>query len=830
MTTSLSGVESARDALCAASARGEGGRAALQAFSGCVDQLLQQLFSEAPGESGASLIVALGGYGRRQLCLQSDIDILLLFDGSIGPAQEGRVRSILHPLWDLHFSVGHQIRQTDDFAELEIDNPEFLLALLDARAIAGDRVLLDRIAARVRTPTAHARILEALKRLIDERHARFNDTFYQLEPDIKDAPGALRDLWAARTIAALTDPTLLDHGPADRARLDEAEEFLLRLRSILHAEHKRNQNVLNHESQEVVARLMGYAGVPRQQVERLMGDYFRHARAVSRSLEWVRQTAPVPVAPNLVQSRDGIRFVDADHADAHPESWLSLFQAAIDANVPVADEALTWIQQRVERHTPEEFFPRSDERAALLAFLKPRSGLYARLSEMHDCGLLGRMFPEFQAIFCRVVRDFYHKYTVDEHTLLTIRNLERLATGSVKGRERFSGLVADLAHPELLVLSLLFHDVGKWRDDDHAEESVRMAMEMMHRLELPEESIALVEFLIRHHTKMSLIAFRRDTDDPEIVRQLADLVGIEERLKMLCLLTLVDVEAVNPETLTPWRAELLWRLYVDTYNHLTLEYADERIEHQESGLRALVAGRPDDVAEAEITRFVEGLPRRYLQLFPHEAIYRHVRLSRDIRPDDVHADLERKGSLWELTVVTLDKPFLFSNICGALSSFSMDIARGHAMTNPNGLVLDVFQFSDQERFLELNAQGKEQFLTVLGAVISGATDVTERLRSREQSVLYRRRTGVMATPPMVHADNQSSRRYTILDIVANNVLGLLHGVSRVISRHGCDVELVLISTEGQKAIDVFHIAKAGAKLTDAAIADLTADLHRMLEA
>ena len=137
-----------------------------------------------------------------------------------------------------------------------------------------------------------------------------------------------------------------------------------------------------------------------------MGDYFRHARAVSRSLAWVRQAAPVPVAANLVQSRDGIRFVDTDYATVHPESWLSLFQAAIDSNLPVADEALTWIQQRVERHTPEEFFPRSVDLAALLAFLRPRSGLYARLSEMHDCGLLGRMFPEFQAIFCRVVRDF----------------------------------------------------------------------------------------------------------------------------------------------------------------------------------------------------------------------------------------------------------------------------------------------------------------------------------------------------------------------------------------------------------------------------------------
>jgi [protein-PII] uridylyltransferase len=298
---------------------------------------------------------------------------------------------------------------------------------------------------------------------------------------------------------------------------------------------------------------------------------------------------------------------------------------------------------------------------------------------------------------------------------------------------------------------------------------------------------------------------------------------------MLCLLTLVDVEAVNPDTLTPWREELLWRLYVDTYNHLTLEYGDERIEHQESGLRALVAHRPGDMTDVEITRFVEGLPRRYLQLFPHEAIYRHVLLSRDIRPDDVHADLERKESLWELTVVTLDKPFLFSNICGTLSSFGMDISRGHAMTNPNGLVLDVFQFADQERFLELNATGKEQFLTVLAAVISGRTDVTERLRARETSVLYRRRAGVTETPPVIHADNQSSRRYTIVDIVANNALGLLHRVSRVISKHGCDVDLVLIATEGEKAIDVFHITKTGSKLTEAEQIALTSDLQRTLE-
>jgi [protein-PII] uridylyltransferase len=827
--TSVSLADAARHELAAEAARGQGGRVAARRFSDRVDELLEQLHASAPRSARPVSVVALGGYGRRLLCLHSDIDVLILFDDTIGPAEEQFVRRFLQPLWDLGFAVGHQVRELRDFAELEHDNPEFLLALIDARPIAGDRAVFDRFAAMFRTPDAHARILGHLERLISERHAQFNDTLYQLEPDIKEAPGGLRDAAAARTIAQLTDPALLDRGPARRRHLDEAEEFLLRVRSVLHLETRRNHNVLSHELQEQSARLLGYAGAhARQQVEQLMSDYFRHARSVSQSLERVRKSAPIPTGINLVRSRDGIRFVDLEWAGQHPESWLSLFQAAIDSGAPVAYEALAWIQLHIDRFTAQDFFPAAAERARLLQFLRPRAGLYARLSEMHDCGLLGRMFPEFQAVFCRVVRDFHHKYTVDEHTLLAIRNLERLAGTSGTARERFGTLVRDLGAPELLAFALLLHDVGKWRDGDHTAESVRMARQVFERLQMPAESRAVVEFLIRNHLQMSMVAFRRDTDDPQIVRQFADLVGIEEHLKMLCLMTLADMEAVSPSTLTAWREELLWRLYVDTYNHLTLEYGDELIERQESGLLELLAGRPADLTESEIRRFLEGLPRRYLRLFPHDAIYGHIRLSRDIRPDDVHAALDRKDLVSELTVVTLDKPYLFSNICGVLSSFGMDILRGNAMTNPNGLVLDIFQFTDQERFFELNVDGTAQFLHVLQDVVSGAADVTARLQARERSVLYRR-SAVSQSPPVIHSDNHSSGRYTILDIVASNALGLLHRISRKISRHGCDVDLVLISTEGEKAIDVFHITRAGAKLSEPAILELTGDLQRLLE-
>lgn len=284
-------LDAARQELRAAIARGTGGRTTLEHYADRVDALIRQLFTDAGAYDGPLAIVALGGYGRRHLCLHSDIDLLVLFGGGIGPSEERFVHSFLNPLWDLGVVVGHQVRDIEDFAGLERDNPEFLLALLDARPVAGARSVFERFTTVFHQPETHAFILRSLVALIDDRHAQFNATLYQLEPDVKDAPGALRDLTATRTIALLTDPLLLRRGPADAARFDDAEDFLLRVRSTLHLECGRNQNVLSHELQERTAEMLGYPGAePRQRVEKLMSDYFRHARIVSRSLEWVRRT------------------------------------------------------------------------------------------------------------------------------------------------------------------------------------------------------------------------------------------------------------------------------------------------------------------------------------------------------------------------------------------------------------------------------------------------------------------------------------------------------------------------------------------------------------
>ena len=284
---------SARVELREATMHGLGGRGALGRYAARVDALLRQLFEAAPSPARPVIAMALGGYGRRQLCMFSDIDLLVLFEEAIDSVDERFLHGFLTALWDLGVVVGHQVRELADFAELEVDNPEFLLALLDARPVAGDRALFDRFTARFHRPATHSHIATSLGELVDARHACFNDTLYQLEPDIKEAPGALRDLTAARAIASLTDPAVITRGPVEAVRLEEAEDFLLRIRSILHLKSGRNQNVLTHELQETTAETLGYFGAqPQQRVERLMGDYFRHARTASRSLQWGAESCP----------------------------------------------------------------------------------------------------------------------------------------------------------------------------------------------------------------------------------------------------------------------------------------------------------------------------------------------------------------------------------------------------------------------------------------------------------------------------------------------------------------------------------------------------------
>ena len=831
---------SARDELRAEAARGRAGVRTLRRYATRMDDLLKDIHRAAGGRTDRPhALIPLGGYGRRHLCQHSDVDLLIVFDGAIGAAEERFLRAVLHPLWDLGLEVGQQVRQLADFAEPETGNPEYLAALLDARFLTGDREVFDRFAAACLTAESpwRAPMRAALVDLARQRHGQFDHTVFQLEPDLKAAPGGLRDATAIRLLARMARDAPGEPYTDDVGRLDEAEDFMLRVRSILHLERGHNVNVLAHGLQEAVARRFGSpGGQERRQVELLMSTYYHHARRIDRSMATVLKSSQAPPDGNRTVRRigddlecawDGVRFVDGTFASLQPQSWLRPFEAALEENVEVSEQVLTCIERHGERYAPESFFPTAAERDRLLRVLRPRPGLYARLSDMHGRGLLGRMFPEFQKVYCLVVRDFYHKYTVDEHTLRTIHSVERLCAPRTASRKRFAGVLRELERPELLVLALLFHDVGKWTNRNHSEEGVRMAAGALRRIRLPEKSIATVEFLIRHHLQMSVLAFRRDVEDPETATQFARLVGTEERLKLLCLLTLADVDAVSPGVMTPWKEEMLWRLYVDTYNRLTLGYSEDAID--DAGARSELNGqRPPDVSEEDLATFTEGLPQRYLRIVDRPRVYEHVRLARGLRPREVRWLLEQQDAAWQLSTIALDQPGLFANVCGVLSYFGMDILRGQAMTNRRGLVLDIFQFADQEGYLRLNRVARDELSALLEDVVAGRVDVAGKLRGRRGSRPAGRPP--QRIDPIVRFNNHYSRRFTVLEVVAANAWGLLYRLSRVLSAHGCDIDLVLISTEGALAIDVFHVTKARAKLSDAEQRTLQDELQRTLAA
>ena len=706
--------------VCRGRAPGRGGRATVQRYADRMDGLVRTVVDAAQDRTATPFAVcALGGYGRRTLCLHSDIDLLVVFDGAIAQPEERFVNALLQPLWDLKLELGQHVRELAEFDASDTSNPELLLCLLDLRFLAGDTSLFERVVARIaeapgpRVVAGAAADADRAASPAVQQHAVPARAGYQAGAG-----------WLAghRGGPSSSGPRAAglrrnDRSPARTSGSAKPRSSCCEFDSILHLLGGRDVNQLTHELQEKVADALDTAGThSHQRVESLMSEYFRRARTVTRAMasaaRAVRPAEP-PAAPRRVGRQfeingDGVRFANPERAANQPSLWVDAFRVALDHGGGVSERALSLIEQNLHRCTPDDFVSTEGERQQLRKLLVPRRGLYDRLSEMHDCGLLNRIFPEFAKVHCRVVRDFYHKYTVDEHTLLAIRGLESLLDPPNPGRRRFTSILQEVRAPELLTLALLFHDVGKWREADHAQESVRLAQSMLDRLELPDDERA--DRRVSDSRASADVAGGIPSATPRIphvAARFAELVGTEEHLKLLCLMTLADVGAVSPETLTPWKEDLLWRVYVDTYNRLTLGYADQLLDRIPPGLAVLIAGRPADISEPELRQFLDGLPRRYLSTFGLSAVYRHVRLARDIHPDEVHTFLEKHDDVWELTLVTLDKPFLFSNISGVLSYFGMDIHRGQAMTTPNGLVLDVFEFTDDEGFLEQNAGGDD---------------------------------------------------------------------------------------------------------------------------
>lgn len=745
-------------------------RAAL--MDSVICSLMERLCSGGQSQPQGFALIALGGYGWRTLFPHSDVDLLFLCESGRTETDCGQTIAVMsQALWDLRLKLSPTTRtpaQCDDF---RAENVEFSISLLDCRRIAGDAQLFARLRGSV-IPQMAARerrdLIRRLNELTRSRRVRHGNTIFHLEPNIKEAPGGMRDYNLARWLVLISEL----HGhrawaapealwPSElREKCLEACRFLFAARTFIHYRHGRDDNRLSYELQEAAASLgIGIAGRRPVAAADWMRSYFRYALAVHRLAE--RLTGEIPPAhSSLYEAFENwrSRFSTPDFSVVREQIFLrrpsilddgpgvlGLFEFMARHGLSLGSEAEGQIEKQLVRADKQRMVHPDPWPVCGQIRLLPHAA--SALRAMHGIGLLVLLFPEFKAIDSLVVRDFYHRYTVDEHSFLAIENLHRLRHPESDWERKFQEVLEELEQPELLFLSVLLPDIGKGMPGtDHVQESLRAAANALARLSLLPEERDTVRYRVASHLEMSATMQRRDIFDPQAIREFARIVGTPERLKLLCLFTYTDIRSVNPEALTPWKAETLWQLYAATATDLSRAVDEERIhlgDTPEEQSAAVLSALTPDVAATELAEFLEGFPRRYLASHSAGQIASHYRMSLRIEGEPFQLELTPFRGHYALTLLAHDRPGLFAAIAGALHACERTIKKVEAFASSSAIVLDTFHFLDLFRTLELNPSEREHLKESIREVPTGNQDLWSSLAQRPRG---------SAATPKVHVE------------------------------------------------------------------------------
>jgi len=793
-------------------------------------------------------VVALGGYGRRELNPGSDVDVMFLYRRDMDEYVGAILHHVLYVLWDLGFSVGHSCRSLADAQRMMDTDLTARTAMLEARLLAGYPAVFGDMQERVWRGLQGRRVQQYIAEKLDEqrrRHEKFGGSVYLQEPNIKEGPGGLRDfhvaLWIARarhrlaTLADLAHLGLLT--PVEIGQCVQALDFLFRVRSELHYLQGGKHDVLNLAIQVPVAANLGFSEGPKYGVERFMRQYYLRAgglhqlstRIIERCAE--RPGSQVEAVMKRLRARDiGDDFVELnrqihilpaqrDCFRADPVRMLKIFWYRQEMGYDLSGDAKEAVRSHLDLIDDE--FRRSNRALGFfLAILRAPVGVAETLRQMQQLGVLTAYVPEFARIACLVQFDYYHRYTVDEHTFVLLDHLEALRSAEDPRLQEFRRIATELRKPEILKLAILLHDIGKGEGHGHAERGVAIAEEVLGRMGLPAGDIAAVRFLVAEHLSMAHIAERRDLDDERLIIEFARLVGNEELLRMLYLLTYLDINAVGPQVWTDWKGTLLWELFIKTHTILTRGVPEGEEEHQRArSLRAaLVAELGGEFGAEVVGQHLALMPARYVLTTSSAKVAQHLQLIDRVRrgePVAVHWSAFPLAGYSEVLVCAPGAPGRFTSVVGTLTAHGINILSAQLFSRADGVMIRAFQVSDGRGAAPQDETIWHRFGQDLRGVILGQLSARELIKTLRRDLLAKPGPRPHEIQTRVEFDNVVSDRYTVIDIRAHDRLGLLYVIASVLSGLDIDVTLAKIATEVDQAVDVFYVTeKDGRKVTE----------------
>lgn len=826
------------------------------AHSDLMDRLIRRLFrlSEesyfGDGGEGPSevCVVAVGGYARREMSIHSDVDLLFLYRDRITPHVAAVAERLQRWLWDAQVTVGGATRTIGETIQLAVSDHSVATSVLAPRHLVGSGVLYHHFLelARRKLLEKPARFVGDLARSLAERHTRFGDTLYLLQPNVKEGAGGLRDYhtayWAmqasgafARDRAELLHQGLLTED--ELGALSAALDFLWRVRNELHLRAGRKHDQLSFETQESMAETFGFAARDAEHdlpVERFMGEYYRHARNVRTCSDLVveqclARVRPAPSRRRVVQTEQGLRIADGQLEIPHarqlrenPVLLLEVFAIAQAHDVPLTRKALRLVRENLGL-IDADFRSKPEAVDAFLRVLRAPHRVTRSLIAMNEVGLLARFLPEWEQIVCRWQQVVYHTYTVDVHSIFLVEELRRLFKGDyAKELPALTELVRDVPDLTAVYLGCLLHDIGKGLGGDHSPKGAVRTRTCLERMGLDSELVSRVVFLVDQHLVMSHLAQRRDLSDPRLIVEFARLVGGRTNLRNLYLLTVADVRASSKRAWTDWKGSLLRELFERTSEFLetgdddpqrAADLIERRVETRRQAAAAELAKQKVDAQRVQ--DWFDSLPRRYFTAHSPSQIVRHAQVAMNYDRAQPLATAVRsfRGDFTELILCTRDVHALFSNVAGVISAHHINILGAHVYTTKDGLALEVYRLTTPPGGEDEHTIIWDELRASLVSVLRGEKSVDEILRRRGRPV--RAMPQPWRAPESVTVTNEESDFYTIVDVAANDRLGLLHDLTRVIAEHDLEIYISKAASVLDQVADTFYLKdREGRKIHD----------------